>query len=124
MVAGRRIFGASAAVPALATKLPSNSGAEGLDLLELCRYVVLKPVRANLVERPAQWSWGNYRATAGLSTAPARLGVDWTLSMFARTRTVARLRYRRIVRAGRRFASPLKAVEGRSIWETHRAPHA
>ncbi len=81
-------------------------------LLELCRYVVLNPVRAKLVERPEQWSWSNYRATAGLSTAPAWLAVDWTLAMFARTPTVARLRYRRFVRAGRGAASPFEAVEG------------
>ncbi len=81
-------------------------------LLELCRYVVLNPVRARLVERPEQWSWSNYRATAGLSTAPDWLNADWTLALFARTQAVARLRYRRFVRAGREAASPLEAVEG------------
>ena len=36
-------------------------------LLELCRYVVLKPVRANLVELPEHWKWGSCKATAGVS---------------------------------------------------------
>lgn len=35
-------------------------------LLELCRYVVLNPVRANMVQRAKDWKWSSYRATAGL----------------------------------------------------------
>ncbi len=34
-------------------------------LLEVCRYVVLNPVRARMVERPEVWKWSSYRATAG-----------------------------------------------------------
>lgn len=34
-------------------------------LLALCRYVVLNPVRAGWVSRPAEWKWSSYRATAG-----------------------------------------------------------
>ncbi len=70
-------------------------------LLELSRYVVFDPVRAKIVERTEQWRWSNYRMSAGLSTAPASLMVDWTLARFARTWTVARLRYRQFVRASR-----------------------
>lgn len=33
-------------------------------LLELCRYVVLNPVRAGLVKRIDQGEWSSYRATA------------------------------------------------------------
>jgi len=33
-------------------------------LLEVSRYVVLNPVRANMVERPEAWRWSNYAATA------------------------------------------------------------
>jgi putative transposase len=35
-------------------------------LLEHCRYVVLNPVRAQLVSRPEEWRWSSYSATAGL----------------------------------------------------------
>ena len=41
-------------------------------LLELCRYVVLNPVRANMVDKPEEWKWSSYGATAGL-TKSARL---------------------------------------------------
>ncbi len=38
-------------------------------LLEACRYVVLNPVGARLVERPEDWKWSSYRATVGKETA-------------------------------------------------------
>jgi hypothetical protein len=34
-------------------------------LLEVCGYVVLNPVRANMVEAPEAWKWSSYLATAG-----------------------------------------------------------
>jgi hypothetical protein len=35
-------------------------------LPEVCRYVVLNPVRVKAAERAEQWRWSSYRATAGL----------------------------------------------------------
>jgi REP element-mobilizing transposase RayT len=34
-------------------------------LLEVCRYVVLNPVRARMVEKPEDWRWSSYQATGG-----------------------------------------------------------
>jgi putative transposase len=34
-------------------------------LLEVCRYVDLNPVRANMVAHPADWPWSSYRAHTG-----------------------------------------------------------
>jgi putative transposase len=42
-------------------------------LLEVCRYVVLNPVRARLVEEPGGWRWSSYGATAGEATPPCVL---------------------------------------------------
>lgn len=39
-------------------------------LLEACRYVDLNPVRAGLVQDPADWHASSYRAHIGLSKAP------------------------------------------------------
>jgi REP element-mobilizing transposase RayT len=39
-------------------------------LLELCRYIVLNPVRANRVKHPKHYAWSSYRATAGVSNPP------------------------------------------------------
>ena len=81
-------------------------------LLELLRYVVLNPVRAKMARSPEAWPWSSYRATAGLGAAPDWLTVDWTLSVFARTRAAGWLRFRRFVAAGRGARSPLEDVEG------------
>lgn len=39
-------------------------------LLDVCRYVDLNPVRAQMVGHPADWPWSSYRAHAGTDTAP------------------------------------------------------
>jgi len=69
-------------------------------LLELCRYVVLKPVRANLVELPEHWKWGSCKATAGVSKVSEFLTVDWLLSLFGTDKKIAQQHYRKFVRAG------------------------
>lgn len=51
-------------------------------LWELCRYVVLNPVRAKVVERPEEWRWSSYRATAGKIAPPQWLAADKVLSFF------------------------------------------
>lgn len=73
-------------------------------LLELCRYVVLNPVRAGLVGRPQDWPWSSYRRTAGMRTA-RRFGPDpsspaWLLHRFGAGEREAQTAYRRFVRAG------------------------
>jgi putative transposase len=45
-------------------------------LRRVVRYIVLNPVRARLVEDPAQWRWSSYRATAGLEAPPPFLSLD------------------------------------------------
>jgi hypothetical protein len=69
-------------------------------LLELCRYVVLKPVRARLVSHPRAWQWSSYRATAGEQAVPAWLTVEWVLGHFAQERSQAQQAYRRFVADG------------------------
>jgi REP element-mobilizing transposase RayT len=69
-------------------------------LLEACRYVVLNPVRAGLVEDPATWPWTSYRATAGLERCPAFLVADQLLGMFATPRDLARAGYRDFIACG------------------------
>ena len=41
--------------------------------LEVCRYVDLNPVRANMVKRPQDWAWSSYRAHTGRGEALAWL---------------------------------------------------
>ena len=66
-------------------------------LLELCRYVVLNPVRAGLVPHPRAWRWSSYRATAGEHAVPTWLMVEWVLGHFGRGRRQAQQAYRHFV---------------------------
>ena len=68
-------------------------------LLELIRYIVLNPVRANIVKRPEQCRWTSYRATAGLAAAPAWLAIDDVLLPFGPDRDLARAGFRDFVNA-------------------------
>ncbi len=71
-------------------------------LLELCRYVVLNPVRARgmKVHRPEQWHWSSYRATVGLDETPPFLTTDWVLGQYGRGRKQAAEAYKRFVAEG------------------------
>lgn len=70
------------------------------DLLELCRYIVLNPVRAGLVGEPGAHPWSSYGATASTEPCPEWLHADWVLSQFGGERRTARARYRRFVAEG------------------------
>ena len=69
-------------------------------LLELCRYIVLNPVRVKAKVRADAWKWSSYRATAGLVSVPEFLSTDWLLEQFARSRSAAHKRYREFVKEG------------------------
>jgi putative transposase len=70
-------------------------------LLELSRYVVLNPVRAQMVKDAADWPWSSYRATIGQAARLIKsLQVDGLLSQFGSDREQAIARYRDFVRAG------------------------
>lgn len=69
-------------------------------LLELCRYIVLNPVRIKCVARLGAWKWSSYRATAGLAPAPEFLSTDWILGHFDKSRSTAQRWYREFVREG------------------------
>ena len=69
-------------------------------LLELCRYVVLNPLRAKAVPQLDSWCWSSYRATAGVAAVPEFLTVDWVLAQFGATRSPAQAHYRAFVKAG------------------------
>jgi putative transposase len=81
-------------------------------LLELCRYVVLNPVRARLVELPERGKWSSYAATAGLKKIPGYHSVDWILEVFGTDRTTAQKHYRNFVREGLNRKSPLGELQG------------
>jgi REP element-mobilizing transposase RayT len=68
-------------------------------LLSVSRYIVLNPVRAGIVQRPEDYPWSSYRATAGLECVSPFLTTDWLLSQFSSTRRLAQALYRAFVAA-------------------------
>ncbi len=81
-------------------------------LLELSRYVVLNPVRAGMVKKPADWPWSSYRANVGLEPAAPWLAVDGLLAQFAKRRSLAQQRYAQFVAEGIKAASPWSNLKG------------
>ena len=73
---------------------------KGPHLLELCRYIVLNPVKAGMVKRPEQWNWSSYKTTAGMSMAAEFLSTDWILKQFSPKKTEAKKRYVEFVNKG------------------------
>jgi len=81
-------------------------------LLELCRYLVLNPVRAKIVKDPRDWKWSTYRAMTGNDQGMPCLTTDWILSQFGKEQKAASRQYQAFVRSGIKAESPLKAVKG------------
>ena len=79
-------------------------------LLEMCRYVVLNPVRLGVVEDPADYPWSSYLSTAGIAEVPGFLSLEWLLKQCGDTKKRARKRYREFVLKGIGLPSPLLDV--------------
>lgn len=84
-------------------------------LLELCRYVVLNPVRAGVVEKPEAWRWSSYQSTAGLQKALDFLSADWILGLFNKKRGIAQKRYRAFVQERIDRGSPWGELRGQVL---------
>ncbi len=84
-------------------------------LLEVCRYVVLNPVRAKSVKRVEDWRWSSYCATAGEDKSHPCLTTDWILAQFAQKKGVAERKYKEFVRAGIGKEGIWEGIKGQSI---------
>lgn len=84
-------------------------------LLELCRYIVLNPVRAGIVKHPRDYPWSSFKFTAGSGNGPAFLFTDWVLAQFGENRKEAQNRYREFVLAGTEAESPWKRLVGQCL---------
>ena len=86
---------------------------KGRPLLDLCRYVVMNPVRCGVVPSPEDYPWSSYRATAGLVQEPPFLTTSWLLNTLGLVPDQPRGAYVRFVMEGRddrpwtRLATPL-----------------
>ena len=80
-------------------------------LLELSRYIVLNPVRANMVRKPDEWSWSSYNSVIHNGHVGDWLNCDWLLSCFNTNRDIAVKLYIEFVANGVETASPFNEVK-------------
>lgn len=80
-------------------------------LLEVCRYVDLNPVRANMTQNPNDYRWSSYRALTGLTAAPDWLDAQSVYDQVApgKDKTHAAAAYSKFLTQG--YGIPL--------WDTH-----
>ncbi|RVU31919.1 addiction module toxin RelE [Rheinheimera riviphila] len=69
-------------------------------LLELSRYIVLNPVRANMVANLDDWHWSSWRCAMGRDVSPDWLATDALLGLFAKSRKTAMAKYADFVLQG------------------------
>lgn len=79
-------------------------------LLQVCRYVLLNPVRAGLIRRASNWRWSSYRSTIGAAMAPQWLATAELLRRFSTSAVGAIGEFRCFVDAGLAARSPWKDV--------------
>jgi len=71
-------------------------------LLEVIRYVILNPVRANMTRTAGQYPWSSYRAMIGKSTPPACLEKDWILGRYGKRLSTAQKHFINFIREGKK----------------------
>lgn len=84
-------------------------------LLELCRYVVLNPVRAKMISKPEEWKWSSYHYTAGMKKVPVFLTTDWIIGYFSKSKAEAQKLYRKFVKEGINASSPWNELRGQIL---------
>ena len=85
-------------------------------LLQLCRYIVLNPVRADMVKMVEQWIWSSYNSTAWKNKMPELLTIDWVLGQFSESIMKARKQYRVYVIDGMGSKSPWHDLKGQIFY--------
>jgi len=83
-------------------------------LLEVCRHVVLNPVRVQAINRTDHWKWSSYRPLAFEEPEPKWLHRDWLLEHLASDSSDRAGAWRNYVEGGINASSP---------WENLRAGH-
>lgn len=77
--------------------------------VELCRYVVLNPVRAGMVNDAGEWPWSSYRTSAGLITYhDDLLSLSKLLAYFSNNRASAQQQFKSFIHEG---------MDKESIWQ-------
>lgn len=80
-------------------------------LLEVARYIVLNPVRANMVRHPKEYVWSSYLDTAGFRKAPSWLQTNWICGLFGTDKLTRANSYSEFVLRGIDADSPFDEIE-------------
>lgn len=81
-------------------------------LLELCRYIVLNPVRAGVVNHPGEYKWSSFSSTIdNAKLYDSFLTTEWILSQFDYDLSLAHRKYINFVIDGINADSPMKNVK-------------
>lgn len=98
-------------------------------LLEVCRYIVLNPIRANMVSSLEEWPWSSHHYLVRARHHPDWFARDRLLSHFGDTPAAAIPAYQAFILAGIGRASPFAAARHRILLgdddfvSTHRQAH-
>ena len=84
-------------------------------LLELCRYLVLNPVRAGLVKDPVDYRWSSYKAIIGKVECPEYLTTSWILSQFGSDIDTAVKEFKKLVLSVKNMSFPSEEIAGQLI---------
>ncbi|MBN4076703.1 hypothetical protein JYT48_00340 [Mariprofundus ferrooxydans] len=69
-------------------------------LLELCRYIVLNPVRAGMVKDVSQWRWSSYHQMFSMNTSEQWMAIAHVLGLFSAQADIALEQYQSFVANG------------------------
>jgi putative transposase len=78
-------------------------------LLEVCRYVDLNPVRAQMVKRPDAYAWSSYRALAGIAPRAPWLDAQPLYAQLAPGKSAAK--------AAAQYAEFVAQGHGAALWD-------
>ena len=89
--------------------------------LHVATHVVLKPVRAALVDQPEDYQWSSYLSALGEAAHPACLTSEWLLENFSALLPEARKKYRQFVHDGmKEFKTPWENLAGQIFLGTEK----
>lgn len=84
-------------------------------LNEVCRYIVLNPVRAGLCRSAGEWRWSSYPDVIRGRSSMRSLAVDLLIRRFAPTKREGLMRYVEFVAAGLGLRAPMGTAPSRMI---------
>lgn len=80
-------------------------------LLQVCRHVVLNPLRVKEVRQLEKYRWSSYRATAGIDDAVPGVSYEWLWAQFGKRQKKVFERYQEYVKQGVKLEAPWGQVQ-------------